>query len=132
AAGAVAGAALESAALDEGVDNLDELAAFLRWQALDLLQTPLQSTVAWAAGAFGRRRLQAQQLIGAELQGLRERGQQRRRRMLTLAFVVGDHPARDADFIGELLLGVAGGLAQRGEALAESSGCSVLLFGHLA
>ncbi len=49
-----------------------------------------------------------------------------------LAFVVGEHAARDADFIGEFLLGHGGGFAQRHEALAEGGGFWGFALGHRA
>ncbi len=45
--------------------------------------------------------------------------------MLGLALVVGDHAARDAELLGELVLCEAGGLAQRGEPRAEAGLLSV-------
>jgi hypothetical protein len=83
------------AALDESVHDLDELAPLLWRQVLDLLQAPLYAVIARPSASTlgGRRRLHSQQLIGADVQCLCQCRQQGGRRVLTLAFVVGDHPA---------------------------------------
>jgi len=63
---------------------------------------------------------EAEQLVGADVEGAGEFDQEAGGRVAGLAFVVGNHAARFADLVGQLLLGVVGGLTPQRHALTES------------
>jgi hypothetical protein len=113
--------------LDKGIDQLDDLLTGLRPQFLDLPNPALQS----AAEQYCLNGLDPQQGIGADIQFLRQVHQHIGRGMLTLGLVVGNHPARCADLIGQLLLGIPGSLAQLGQSLAKVAQLFIDLLGHM-
>ena len=110
---------LRCPALDEHIQQLHGLPLIPCAQPFELLELAAQ------AGADGFRRrfvlaVAVEQFIGAYAQRLGQPGKNTGRRVLGLALVVGDHSARNADFLGQFLLGESGGLAQTGEASTES------------
>ncbi len=107
----------EAVAIEEGVDDAEELPALGEGKLLDLLKAVPEALVGGAAG--GLEGLDAEELVGGEAKDLGEGREEVSRGVVGLALVVGDHALRDAEFGGERTLAEADAAAKLGEALSE-------------
>lgn len=112
---------------DECIDDAEQLLLGLGRHALDLLDAAFKARA--DAGRLAGLP-DAQQFVGGDVERLCQRDQQAGRRVFRLAFVVGDLPTACADLVGQLLLRVAGSLAELHEARTEAFGAGVELLGH--
>jgi len=112
-----AGLGEEAVAVEEGVDDGEELTAVAGGKALDLLEAAPEALVAGLGdGLLG---LEAEELVGGDAEDVGEEREQVCGRPIGLALVVGDHALGDADLLAELALAEACAQAEASEAEAE-------------
>ena len=107
----------EAIALEEGIDDAEQLASLCDGKLLDLLEPTPQSLIGWTSRRS--KRLQAEEFIGGDAEERAERSEEMSRRMIRLALVVGNHSLGDTEFSSESALGQRSFLAELGHTGAE-------------
>ena len=85
--------------LEIDVDDLGKLLALFGRQLLDLPQPAPEALILRLVGSCCRGN--AKELVGRDAERLGESGQEMGGRPASLCLVVGDHPLRDAEMLGE-------------------------------
>lgn len=113
-------------AVEESAEELHDGALVGGGQLFDALESSQEAGVTGAVlGAGG---LEAEELVGGDVQGLGEAGDQGAVEACGAALVIGDQGLVDAELCGQLGLGQAAALADLAQALADGllvDGCAV-------